>query len=86
MPVPKIFEMTLSVRVEHYTGPVVNDPQHLANWLAHDRQDFDAPVGFILMNLCPACADPDVCDHTTEHASTYRVLVNGVDDFEEAVR
>lgn len=83
MPLPKTFEMQVSIRLEHYTGPVVNDPQHLANWLCHDRQDFNAPAGFILMDVCPACVDPEDCEHTKEDASSYRVRVDGVDDFNE---
>jgi hypothetical protein len=76
-------EMQLTVHVDHYTGPVISDPQHLANWLVDERQDFDAPAGHILYWICPACLDPEECDHDREEASRYRMTVVTVESAEQ---
>jgi hypothetical protein len=57
-----MIEATLTVNIEHRSGPVIDDPDHVRRWLCDDGATIHGVRGGFLFEVCPEHADPDECD------------------------
>jgi hypothetical protein len=53
---------TINVAITHKSGPVIDDPVHVLNWIAADSQSYGGGGGGFSFNVCPHHSDPDLCD------------------------
>jgi hypothetical protein len=56
------FEATVSVRVQHRSGPAIKGKGHVLNYLITSGQTYgNAADGGVTFSVCPEHADPDQC-------------------------
>jgi len=62
MDVESGFEATVSVRVQHRSGPAIDGKGHILNYLITSGQTYgNATHGGVTFSVCPEHADPDQC-------------------------
>jgi hypothetical protein len=69
---PRI-KATITVSIDHISGPSVDDPQHVLGWITADGQYFEGGSGYITYTLCPHHPADQQCNCTT--TSIYRITI-----------
>lgn len=72
-------EASLHVIIEHRSGPVIADPNHVRTWLIADGHPFKGETNGFSYTVCPNCPDPETCK-CYGVVSTYRVRVGSVSE------
>lgn len=74
---PVTFTTRIEATLVHISGTVIEDPNHLQNWLTMDGAPFTGGFSAFDFEVCPNCTDPDSCCCGDEQPfSTYRVAIS----------
>jgi hypothetical protein len=60
-------EATVTLTINHRSGPEVSDPRHVVAWLCADGAWMAGARNGFRFQVCPDHADPDDCDPATCH-------------------
>lgn len=74
------FDATVSVRIQHRSGPVIEGQGHVLNYLVTDAQTYgNTHQGGVTFSVCPAHADPDECGCDGFDDAVYAALLLSAD-------
>lgn len=70
------FNANITLEIDHFSGPEINDNTHIVNWLVADGLPTEGEYGGFQFSVCPKHADSEECDCGDEdEVSTYQASI-----------